>query len=485
MMSEVDKLRFGKQFFIVQSTISNPEFSSWNPLKLDDRFSLYTHPALRVTSYAAQDGRFIGLGHFLDPRNAQAADFQILQGLGEKVSDFAELESLLDRLGGRWVLIATLSGETRIYHDAAGLKSVFFCGTPAAGMSIASQPALLEMIGATEPDVRLRQEYEQYAPRASWPVHAIPYFGVKQLLPNHALDLQVGDAVRYWPKEQIEPSSIEVVSKSMAGMLTSMIESATNRRECVMSLTGGYDTRLLLACAHTMFEKIEFFTIHSAYTKDYDITIPRKIARDKKLRYSVLYDDPDDPYREILIANVGGMFYGQAISKAKTLLEYVRERFHLTGITSELNRCYYYKNGKHPNAITASELSRRAGFSGNPVAEQGINKWLDEAPLNFNVNLLDLFYWEHRLGVWGSCGFAFREAAMDQIPPMNCREFIQLGLSVEAKSRTKPYALIRSIIERTDPELLNYPFNHSWRDVVTQTLLLPRRAMKSLKARRS
>jgi hypothetical protein len=162
-------------------------------------------------------------------------------------------------------------------------------------------------------------------------------------------------------------------------------------------------------------------------------------------------------------------------------LEYVRDRFHLTGITSELSRCFYYKNGQHPVKITGDELIRRSGFNGNPVAKQGIEKWLDKAPSNSNMNLLDLFYWEHRLGVWGSCGFTLREAVIDQIAPMNCREFIQLGLAVDVKNRIKPYMLIRDIINRTDPELLNYPFNHSWRDFLTRILLLPRRVIKNFK----
>ena len=106
-------------------------------------------------------------------------------------------------------MIATLGVETRIYHDAAGLKPVFYCGTPRDGLSIASQPALLEAIGVSEQDIYVRREYEKYAPRASWPVHAIPYRGVRQLLPNHTLDLQTGDAVRYWPQARIESLSME------------------------------------------------------------------------------------------------------------------------------------------------------------------------------------------------------------------------------------------------------------------------------------
>ena len=480
-MLPLDQLRFGKQFFITRSTISQSEFRVWKSVGLDNQYCLYYHPELNIASVTTQSVKIIGLGHFLDPTRTQASDSEILSDLGQAAVGFAELENALARLGGRWALIATLGRATRIYHDAGGLKPVFYCGKAEQGMSVASQPALLAAIGITEPDYELRQQYEACAPQVSWPIYAIPYQGVTQLLPNHTLDVQTGKSIRYWPKEPIQSHPVDVLANSMANMLSSIIKAATYRRRCVMSLTGGYDTRLLLACAYNCLDEIDFFTIKSPYTPYYDLEIPRKIAKKKNLQYVIIEEETDDAYVDILGGNVGDMYHDPSISKAKSFAVYVGDRFHLTGMTSELNRCYYYKNGMHPAALTADVLSRRARFDDNPIARRGIAKWLDEAPSHFNINLLDLFYWEHRLGVWGSCGLTFREAIIDQIPPMNCREFIQLGLSSEVGDRRKPYELIRSIIRQTDPQLLNYLFNYSWRDALAQTCRIPQRVVKRVK----
>ena len=480
-MFSPNQFKFGKQFFITHAEVGQSAWHFWKKYEIDGRYDLYCHPELQVVSVETQNSRLVGLGRFFDPNSTKASDFEILYDIGQTAVGFAELESFLARLGGRWVLIARLGNATRIYHDATGLKPVFYCGELDKGLSVASQPALLAAMGAAELDDELRQQYDACAPQASWPLYAIPYQGVKQLLPNHTLDLQTGTSSRYWPKEDVQFHSIDVLSSAMADMLTNMIEAVTNRRECVMSLTGGYDSRLLLACSSRMMNQIEFFTINSPYTKHYDISIPKKIARKKGLRYVVIDEDSNDRYRDILGQNVGGMYRDDSISKATSFAAYVGDRFHLTGMTSELNRCYYYKNGRHPAALTAAALSRRARFADNPIAKRGFAKWLDEAPSHLNINLLDLFYWEHRLGVWGSCGLTFREAIIEQIPPMNCRAFMQLGLSSDVMHRKKPYELLRSIIRQRDPQLLAYPFNRSWRDALAQTWRLPQRAMNRVK----
>jgi hypothetical protein len=433
------------------------------------------------------NSRLIGLGHFFDPRNVQSNNLQILQDLlAKNTISFSQVEDFLSHLGGRWAIIVTLGDSTRIYHDAAGLKTVFYCRSSLQSgemISVASQPALLEAIGVANPNIPLRRQYEHHSPMASWPVHTIPYKGVKQLLPNHTFDLQTGESIRYWPKDPIEPLSLEVASQSMANLLINMLKAITNRHECVMSLTGGYDTRLLLACAHPLLDKLEFLTIFSPYTKNYDIKIPCQISNDYHLKYTALYESPSDPFYDILKFNVGGMFYGESASIIKSLVEYVGDRIHLTGAISELNRiCKYYKNGKHPKKITTPrQLIKRCEFNGNKVAKEGIEKWWNEAPPlgDLNLNLLDLFYWEARMGVWGSCGFALREAAIDQIPPFNCREYIVLGLAVnDIKSRIEPYPLVREIIKKTDPNLLNYPFNFTLGDSLSRILHFPKRVAR-------
>ena len=144
----------------------------------------------------------------------------------------------------------------------------------------------------------------------------------------------------------------------------------------------------------------------------------------------------------------------------------VGERLLLPGLVSEINRCFYYQDGEHPSKISAANIAKRAGFEANPIAEEGIRTWLSELPSPLYVNTLDLFYWEHRLGVWQGTASTLREGITHQIPPMNCRRFLELGLSTNVECRKEPFLLIRRMIELAVPELLDFQFNHDWVDTL-------------------
>lgn len=102
--------------------------------------------------------------------------------------------------------------------------------------------------------------------------------------------------------------------------------------------------------------------------------------------------------------NVGGMRYVPSLQSALVVKNKVGDKLHLLGLISEVNRCGYYHNGQHPSVITPKLLVKLAGFENNPIAENGCAQWLDNLPDALPFNILDLFYWEHRLGVWASYG---------------------------------------------------------------------------------
>ncbi len=72
---------------------------------------------------------------------------------------------------------------------------------------------------------------------------------------------------------------------------------------------------------------------------------------------------------------------------------------------------------------------------------------------------MDLLYWEHRLSVWGSIGATYKEAVIEQIPPMNSREFMEHSLLINKKHRLPPYNLTQKIISINEPSLLQWKFN--------------------------
>ena len=57
---------------------------------------------------------------------------------------------------------------------------------------------------------------------------------------------------------------------------------------------------------------------------------------------------------------------------------------------------------EHPNIENGADLAAHTGFHENGVAINGMELWLESAPRDCSINLLDLFYWESRCGVWAA-----------------------------------------------------------------------------------
>lgn len=467
-----DSLQFAKQFLITSTSLDNPLIFNWTVSKIMGGYHFYTHPKLNVTRTHNPENEFIGLGIFLDPRCIPADDRQIIQRLCETCQNFGELEAALAGLGGRWALIASINGESRIYHDATGQKSVFFHTSESNEKYICSQPSLLDALQITPKNRELVQEFEKFPNPGSWPINIVPYQGVTQLLPNYYLNMQDLSITRYWPVENFEPLSVTIAAQKMASLLKSLTQAATHRRACMLNLTGGYDSRLILASAENMWPKCEFFTVKRTDSPSHDISIPKKLRHKFKLDHLFLSSCEDLPETAIannalnqrLQRNVGGMRYDPSLQSTLAVKNQVGEKTLLLGLISEVNRCGYYHDGQHPSEITPKILSKLAGFEDNPIALKGCAQWLESLPDELPVSILDLFYWEYRLGVWASCGMSFSDAAFEQLSPMNCREYLQYGLATDVKYRQIPYILMRKTIGHLNPELLNFKFNYDLQD---------------------
>lgn len=462
-------VNFSKQFLVAPKTYTNGILDDWIVKTISESYILYAHKELSVSISNQTPTMIFGLGVFLDPFDKKADDQAIVQKLASESSKFSHLEENLSMLGGRWALIATINGETRIYHDATGQKPVFLFGQSSDKMFLCSHPSLLTELNLTERDLDLVNNFEKYKNSGSWPIEVVPYSGVKQLLPNHYCSLYTRKIVRYWPNKHLTRIPCSEAAAKMTTILVGLIESATHRRECVLNLTGGYDSRLILACSESQWAKIKFSTSIRQDSPHHDVSIPKKIMKKFDLDHTFLKVSSgimasSNTINELLQNNVGGMFYDPSLQTTALTANFVGQKLSLPGLMSEVNRCYYYPSGEHPENVSPEYAAHVTGFEGNPIALKGFSIWLDNLPDQLHVNILDLLYWEHRCGVWSACGLTLREALIDQVPPMNCRHFLELGLSTSVEYRKAPYELIKTMTSITKPELLAIDYNHDWVD---------------------
>lgn len=481
---ELSNLHFSKQFFLTETSPSHSLFEVWPSIALANGLQLHSHPELNVVKVNNLSSELVLLGHIIDPFRPEDSNQCVLNNILSKTHQFSEFEECLLSLGGRWVLLLNTPLGSRIYHDAAGLKPVFYC-YQGSNKFIASQPALLEALGVCMFDKNKCDLFDQHNNSQSWPINAAPYHDITQLIPNHYLDIETMQSVRYWPLAQLEQQNTDDLIEQMNQILKGSLKALVLRGHCSMSLTGGYDSRLLLSSALEYKNQLTFFTVKSDFTPKHDIDIPKQLAEHYQLNHSFVTKEQNiqknNQIKSKLSANVGNMYYDRSMENITAFADASIKQTHLPGSVSEISRCYYYPFGKRYRKMNGKSLARIAGFKANPIAEKAFSAWLKSVPKEMPYYILDLLYWEHRLGTWAACGLTYREGLMEQIPPMNNRLYMSLGMSALEKDRLAPYHLSRKIIELNSPDLLRFDFNDDTNSNFSYRFPMLRRVIKLLK----
>jgi hypothetical protein len=187
--------------------------------------------------------------------------------------------------------------------------------------------------------------------------------------------------------------------------------------------------------------------------------------------FGVIYRGSVEPAHEIAGTIGQGLFHG-----------YPQGHACLTGHASEITRCAYYWNRElHPDTVTVETLLRYTTMDDNAFARRHFTAWLDDArevERRFGILVMDLFYWEQRVGVWAASGAAEWDIIHDRFPAFSCRELLLTLLGTDWNGRGWPdYPLFVRLITRMWPDALREPMNpvpKTWRDVVRSVLTATR-----------
>ena len=108
-------------------------------------------------------------------------------------------------------------------------------------------------------------------------------------------------------------------------------------------------------------------------------------------------------------------------------------------------------------------MAKLMNYPNQRFVQREIVRWLDTVPDGVQrhpFHLLDLLYWEQRMGNWGAMFQAEGDVAIEEVCPFNNRNLLATLLNTPRQLRLKPnYPLYRDLIARMWPELLEFPFN--------------------------
>ena len=393
------------------------------------------------------------------------------------------LEDWLYSFAGTWVAIVVVNGNRRLYVDTNATMGVVF--DPASRLVGATAAAILDKTSYVE---RFRRELfgKMDVLGAGWFIAGLTaHRGVVRLLANHYLDLRDWSIQRHWPREtSIKPCSDEQSSLNRISEIIERQLGALLRTGSVCcSLTGGYETRALLACSREVRDSLHFATVAFSGTAR-DVYLATRLASRFRLKHSI-YPERRAEFAEAMqwLHDHGHCVGGPLVWAHPSTAGLSEYDYFVGGLGGEVARGFFYRvSDESDSPLNARSLVSRTGLPPEATVVNAADQWLFGVPRLSSPEILDLAYVELRMGPWAFAS-VYPHQYTTEIHPMVCREIYELmfGLPLSSK-RINP---IREIVRLRGPELLQFPVNRygDFRDVlsVLSKASEPKRVIKKLR----
>jgi hypothetical protein len=466
-----EKYLFRRQYVLGPRFINS--LSGWKNIKITDRLFSTVHPDLSVAQVHSNNNFIILLGYMLDPYNPSHDDSQIIKNIIEIVNSADEVFDHVAAKCGRFVMIVKINQDFRIFNDAGGMRQVFYHVDSFNNLWCASQPTIIAKQLGLNIDENIRKDlYKSFLFRKS-PDHWYPgkislFKEIFHLTPNHYLDFNNNNCIRYWPFKPLKPISIPECVEKTSKLLRGIFESACSRfNNLTLGISSGLDSRLLLAASKVPKANIHYFT-QTNREVDYenpDIGITSALLQQFGLKHSILVlpnklDKDFDTFfrRNVFTARtIKGL---NAYSLFKNFHAESQDTVVIYGNLHEITKRDRYRWPRLPKIlIRGSTLTEMAQMSRSKVALNEFTMWFDSVRrvTDYNVNILDLMHWEQRVGNWAAMTFSEYDIAFETLCPYNCRQYIEYMLRVPFKFRTMPdYKVHHELIRNLWPETLRF-----------------------------
>jgi rhodanese-related sulfurtransferase len=461
----LERLKFRRQFLLGPEFIAG--FPEWKRIDVDGKLRLSVHPDLEAYQAASKGRSITLLGYILDPNNPGAGNSDVVNALLPKLDRISGFWEHTSDLGGRWILIVNDGEETVLFNDAAGLRQVCYTQPTSSRKAFcASQPGLIaEALELSRDEEALAfidsREYDDY--EIYWlPGDTTLYKEIKLLLPNHYLNVRTGEAYRYWPSKDLKRTSRRGAFMESFRLLRGLMESIRQRYDLALSLTAGWDSRVMLALSKEIVHDLYCFTLVYPHTENTrDVYIPAALLRKLGLKHWIIrYPEYiNTEFKEIYRRNRGSANEAYCADAQAVYDHYPHNRVCVTGDVAEVVKCHYRLPKDRQRGVSAQDLADLCRIGNHPFLIRAFERWLSAADPH-NVHLLDLFCWEQMAGRWQALIRAQYDIVQESFAPFNCRSLLVTMLSVDEDYRRGPeHGFLKELIRAFWPQVLSVPIN--------------------------
>lgn len=402
--------------------------------------------------------------------------FEILQRHG-----IDGIQEALYDVGGRYAVLMKSGGETYAYNDAAGHRTVYFNH---GQQRIASHFDMLHQLTPVQNlTCPVGSTNMSAHPEGLWDLTENPH--IKALLPNHRLDLRQGTQARFGLKEKNPythlrwEDRISLISDLWQEQLARVFDWYQTA-PVGLSLSGGLDSRTMLAHLRPYVDRIKGFTYTAATTQSGEKPRSfweRTVTTDHDVLLQMRDHLPEDfhvilrPERSNLTEEENSILARNTMrSHGRYFIKPYHELFsdiqsiHLRGNMVEMGRLIRGRPNISGQRNRLAPIIRAVARRRSPDLESYTALFwrkVDEFEydlLHEDVEYTDAYHWENRSSRWYAEVANETDTVFDSIVPVNVRRIYDLLVSQPIEVR--PGAQLQyDLIHHAWPELLAYGIN--------------------------
>lgn len=414
---------------------------------------------LPVTRVMTEDGTVIGLilGWAIDPRERRMLGTEWRIAIGARTMEEFHTQEIRP-LAGTYLAILSFGDDTRIYLDGLGNLSLVF--DPEREVAAGTAACFMD-----DTEYASRFDQELYSAlelrREGWfPAGLTAHKGLERLMPNHYLDCSIWEQVRFTSYVQAtfaNPTEcLAVIAEEIALCLEAPLAAGL---PVTVGLTGGGDSRLLLAGSKAFVEYLGFYTVAAPGNspRSFDVIRAAELAQRFGLKHTTLaYVTASDAEAQAWDRRVSDCVITNNRRQHPSVYP-LENDICIGGLGGEVGRCFLWPDIGRIPAITATAIVDLLKLPRVPRLIERIEAWLDRVPPNEPSRLLDLAYLELRMGSQGNVQ-SYANPRSTIIHPLSSFTAMEAMLKMPPDFRQND-GLVTGFVEEYWPELLDLPIN--------------------------
>lgn len=458
---------FGEQFR-KQYVLSRDDarvYPDWDKTRLGG-WTLHCGRALRLQPIRDREGTPVGwlLGYAFKRCGHVVEGWLDLDTALHEQTFATDVDTAIRDLSGRYVAIIICKSMERVYLDpVSDLPMLYDAQSQRVGSSLG---VVLDREIDPNPDFTARKLL------TGKQVHSLQHSLDRKVvrgISNHYLNLKDFRLYRHWPTEDmdldVDEEASEGIIEQLCDRLQSNLAAYIRHFECVLPVTGGRDSRMLLAAALPHAAQIRQFACHRFHNPSRrDAKIAAQMLKTEGLSLTQYFKKPysHTQIRDLRLRMGWSGWRGEMAALAM-LEEYPKDHLILRGNIMEIIRATQWRGDTIGAPFRMRHAVRRLQMDktlGDRAAERKwaptYTNWLQSLPEKARVKTYDFAWTElHLPNHQGAYFNGFNNIEM--INPFNDRILIALATSLPTRQRKNGTA-VRKVIEKLHAPFLDIPF---------------------------